>query len=130
MSEEWRDIPGYEGRYQVSNLGQVRSLDRPVRCRGGAFRTAKGKVLRPAPHKSGHLMVMLGRRNNADVHVLVLRAFVGPPPPKHEALHEDHNPAHNALSNPRWGTRSENVKMDYAVGVRKTPTWLVGARWR
>ena len=127
MTEEWRDIPGYEGRYQVSDLGRVRSVDHHVRRvdRAGkeGTRLVRGRILRPAVHgsprnDSGHLMVMLGRKNNKDVHTLVLRAFVGPPPSGHEALHNNHTPADNRLSNLRWGTRSENLKMDYAAGTR------------
>ncbi len=69
--ETWKDIPGYEGRYQVSDEGRVRSIDRPVRvvCHGvEAVRIAKGKMLRPGPSKSGHVTVALGRGNSRPVH--------------------------------------------------------------
>ncbi len=119
MLERWLDIPGYAGRYQVSDLGRVRSLNRRVRICHGATRPLKGRILRPAGGKSGHVSVALGKGNSKDVHVLVLRAFVGPPPKEHEALHLNHKPADNRLSNLKWGTRSENMKMEYAAGRRK-----------
>lgn len=106
--EEWRPIPGYEGFYQVSNLGRVRSLSR-VTCYG---RKMRGRILRQAVHPSGHLSVNLcadRSHRKGKVHQLVLFAFVGPPPPNCEALHGDGNPANNRIDNLTWGTRSENL---------------------
>lgn len=121
MSEVWKDIPGYEGKYQASNLGRVRSVDRRVRVvpRGvEATRPVKGRVLRPAPSKTGHISVVLGRGNTMSVHKCVALAFLGPYPEGHEVLHLDHDPANNRVGNLRYGTRSENLKMDYAAGIR------------
>lgn len=116
--EEWRDIPGYEGRYQASDLGQVRSLDRVEQTIDGP-RRYRGRVLHPGRRRaSGHVAVCLGKRNTKDVHPLVLRAFVGPPPEGHEALHLNHTPTDNRLNNLRWGTRGENIAMDYEVKTR------------
>lgn len=115
MEEIWRDIPGHEGAYQVSNLGRVRSLTRRVRCCGFAdgrpgYRTMKGKVLRPGRMPSGHMSVVLGRHGNgATVHSLVMLAFVGPPPEGKEVCHNDGDPANNCLDNLRYDTRRENI---------------------
>jgi hypothetical protein len=131
--EIWKDIPGHEGRYQVSDEGRVRSIDRPVRvvCQGiDTVRIAKGKVLRPGRNGSGHVTVALGKGNSRQVHQLVLAAFVGPCPAGCEVLHLNHWRADNRLANLKYGTRSENMKMDYQAGTRKRPTWLAGARWR
>jgi len=131
--ETWKNIPGYEGRYQVSDEGRVRSIDRPVRvvCHGvEAVRIAKGKLLRPGRMGSGHVTVALGKGNSRPVHQLVLEAFVGPRPAGCEVLHLNHVPADNRLANLRYGTRGENLRMDYQAGTRKRPTWLAGARWR
>lgn len=131
--EIWKDIPGYEGRYQVSNEGRVRSLDRPVRvvCQGiDTMRIAKGKVLRPGPSKSGHVTVALGRGKSRPVHQLVLEAFVGLRPEGCEVLHLNHVPTDNRLANLRYGTRSENLRMDYQAGRRTVPQNFIGARWR
>lgn len=128
-------IPGYDG-YEASSLGRVRSVDRSVKH--GASHKAKayshfrrGKILRPAPHQSGHLMVMAGRGNNLDVHVAVALAFHGERPFfKAEVLHLNHDEVDNRPGNLRWGTRSENLKRDYARGLRKVPANFIGARWR
>ena len=105
-------MPGYEGLYEVSDQGRVRSLDRYVQCSGpvkGAYVSLKkGRLLRPGPSNYGHLSVVLGRRQTRMVHDLVLRAFVGCPPTKHECCHNNGAPSDNRLENLRWGTRSEN----------------------
>jgi len=131
--ETWRNVPGHEGRYQVSDEGRVRSIPHRVRVvvRGReATRLSPGRLLRPGAQKSGHLSVAIGKGNSRQVHQLVLEAFVGPRPAGHEVLHLNHTPSDNRLANLAYGTRSENLRMDYAAGVRKTPVWLVGARWR
>ena len=132
QSEVWRDIPGFAGRYQASSLGRVRSLDHEVRCGPGGVgtRLVRGRVLKPAPQPAGHLTVVLGRGNTRSVHTCVMRAHVGPPPTGHEVLHRDHNPANNSCENLVYGTRGENLKMDYAVGVRMVHENFIGARWR
>lgn len=123
--ELWKDIPGYEGRYQVSDLGRVRSLD----CRVPLLnrhtnvwitRAVKGRVLKPGAGETGHVTVALGKGNTHSVHTLVLLAFEGPPPAGHEVLHRNHTPSDNRWTNLFYGTRSENLKMDYAAGMRKT----------
>ena len=125
--EAWIAIPGYAG-YEASSLGRVRSIDRVVHHAASHKAAAysmvrRGRVLRPAVHKgprnhSGHLQLMLGRCRNIDVHVAVALAFHGARPFKDaEVLHLNHNPADNTPGNLRWGTRSENLKMDYARGV-------------
>lgn len=112
MQEVWKPVPGYEGVYEVSNQGRVRSLDRYVECvgpiKGRYLSKKKGRVLRPGPSNYGHLSVVLGRRQTRMVHDLVLRAFVGAPPPKHECCHNNGDPTDNRLENLRWGTRSQN----------------------
>ena len=112
IEEIWKPVVGYEGKYEVSNLGRVRSIDRIIikkRATGDFPFTWKGKILRPGPKESGHLTVAIGRYNSKDVHILVLEAFVGPCPEGHEGLHFDDVATNNVLSNLRWGTRSENL---------------------
>ncbi len=101
--EEWRPVEGFAG-YFVSDRGRVCSVDRIV-----SGKICHGRILRAGTYPSGHRYVCLGRENHSQVHVLVLVAFVGPRPPKHEGLHADDNPANNMLTNLRWGTRSENL---------------------
>lgn len=114
MIEIWRAIPGYEGGYEASSLGRVRSLDRYVDmpCVRGHCRAHQhfchGRVLRPGPANSGHLSVVLGRDNTQSVHVLVLLAFVGPPELGQEARHLNGRPACNRLDNLEWASRQRN----------------------
>lgn len=94
--EQWRDIPGYEGRYEVSNMGRVYS-----HMRGG-------RVLRAGRIPSGYMTVALGRGNTRCVHDLVLTAFVGPRPEGHEARHLNGVPDDNQLLNLEWALKSVN----------------------
>jgi len=107
--ELWKDIPGYEDKYQVSNLGNVRSYCRSIEPR----------LLKPGRMPHGHLSVALGRNNSRCVHELVLLAFVGPKPFKHECRHLNGNPADNRLENLAWGTRSQNIKDKTTHGLNK-----------
>jgi len=113
MKEQWRDVPGYEGQYQVSSKGRVRSLDRVVMRSyiDGRKSTPihyKGKTLSLRPKGCGHLVVNLGAGVHKLVHRLVLLAFVGPPGAGQECLHNNGKPYDNRLENLRWGTRVEN----------------------
>lgn len=131
--ENWKAVPGFEGRYEVSDLGNVRSVDHYVRLVAHGIETKRfspGRVLRPGTTKSGHVSVAIGRGNSRLVHQLVLEAFVGPRPDGYETLHMNHIPSDNRLANLKYGTRSENLAMDYAAGNRSVHQNFIGARWR
>lgn len=124
MTEEWRPIPGYEGRYEASDHGNVRNTGFPVRGRWGQLIARTPQVLKPTPHRQGYRMVTLtdehGKRRTFKVCRLVLLTFVGPPPPgKPDALHEDDVPTHDHLSNLRWGDQSENSHDAVRNGVHQ-----------
>lgn len=115
----WVAVVGYEGRYEVSDTGLVRSLDQQVVTRRRAHKTGdgmteyvsvrKGRILKPGSlGTSRHLHVVLAGRSDRTVHSLVLEAFVGPCPPGMMARHLDDDPTNNSLGNLCWGTRSEN----------------------
>lgn len=112
MLESWRPIPDFEGHYEVSNVGHVRSLDRTLVYPDGHSHRLRGRLLSPGVQPpSGHLHVNLktqARKRTVAVHALVLEAFVGPRPDGLECLHGDGDPTNNRLDNLRWGTRSEN----------------------
>lgn len=115
-AEEWRDIPGYEGLYQVSDLGRVRSLDRYVRAtsHSSTTRLHRGGILRPSGRcKDGrhYLNVALsqdGIIRKQEIHVLVLRVFVGPRLPGTVANHIDGERSNNAAINLEWVTHKRN----------------------
>jgi len=113
--EKWLPVVGYEGAYEVSDQGRVRSIDRYItqKSAGGGLitRLYKGRLLKPAKStRSGHVGVSL-RSKTYHVHTLVLRTFVGPPPAGLECLHLNHNGADNRLDNLKYGTRRENALM-------------------
>jgi hypothetical protein len=108
VSEQWRPVVGYEDSYEVSDLGNVRSLDR-IDMRG---RVRRGKVLAPRKTSRGRFSVALYRnrvRADVQVHHLVLETFVGPRPEGLEGCHWNDDPTDNRLSNLRWDTRSANA---------------------
>lgn len=106
--EIWKPIPGWEGSYEVSDHGRVRSVDRIVTTRTGVRKRYQGRVLALTADRSGHLAVSLGRAKDKAVHRLVLEAFIGPSTERQECCHNDGDPTNNNLSNLRWGSRSEN----------------------
>lgn len=115
MSEVWKDIAGYEGAYQVSNFGNVRSIDRlvSVTYEGGkeGVKRRRGVKMRPKRIVGGYLMVSISRKGSDTgllVHRLVLEAFVGPCPEGMEGCHNDSNPENNFLGNLRWDTSKSN----------------------
>lgn len=123
MSEIWKDIPGYEGAYQASTLGNIRSLDRIklITRNGVSFnRVLKGKVLRPGAYcKSGHMSVVLGHgKNGSPVHQLVAMTFLGPIPAGQDVRHKNGNPKDNLLENLEYGTRTENILDVYTQGKK------------
>jgi hypothetical protein len=116
MEEIWKDIPGYEGKYQVSNLGRVKSLSKKLSCvRNGktAFRVTKEKIMKPYIPKNGYARMDLGGRNTNLVHRLVAKAFIPNPENKPCVNHIDGNPSNNNLHNLEWCTYSENELHSY-----------------
>lgn len=110
--ERWLPVPGYEGVYEVSDHGSIRSLDRIVYAGQGRTRRSAGRVLAPYAAKSGHLSVNLKKNcegGTKQVHQLVLAAFVGPCPDGMEVCHNNGDAADNRLPNLRYDTRKSNV---------------------
>lgn len=123
----WRPVVGFEGFYEVSDRGQVRSVERLVahyQAKSG-FALRKSKVLKPAV-VGRYQQVMLWREgvdSQIKVHALVLGAFHGPRPEGHVARHLDGNAMNNHWRNLCWGTSQEN-----SDDMRRHGTMLFGER--
>ncbi len=111
MQEVWQPVLGYEGLYEVSDHGRVRSLPRKSRS-GRGYQVYPGRVLTTCANGHGYHVVSLSRNNRKttrQVHDLVLTAFIGiRPSPQHDACHNDGNKNNNALLNLRWDTKAAN----------------------
>lgn len=114
-TECWLPVTGYEGSYEVSDQGRVRSLPRTVQRLGHENSTlsVRGKYLRRTPRPDGYLQVALARGATSHkswlVHRLVLVTFVGPCPHGMESCHNNGTRSDNRLINLRWDTMSGNM---------------------
>ena len=111
--EKWLPIPGFEGYYEASDQGRIRSLDRTVSRTSHSPMKLRGKVLSHQLRKNtGYYVVALskdGKPRNWYVHRLVLMAFVGLPQDGQEACHENDIRTDNRLENLRWDSHSGNM---------------------
>lgn len=115
--EEWRPVVGYEGLYEVSDWGNVRSLDRMVRSKGGSERLALGKLLKQYLDKDGYKRVGLHSNDKqviAGVHRLVAEAFIDNPDDLPVIDHRDGHRDNNMVDNLRWFTVSLNNSTEQA----------------
>lgn len=114
--EVWKPIKGYEGKYEVSTFGRVRSVSRKITYKDGRVRIYKGKILKPETCKNGYLYVNLGRKGRAKtVHRLVAETFLPNPNSFPCVNHKDENKANPKLENlefcsykynNNWGTKN------------------------
>lgn len=114
MIEEWRDIPGWEGVYQASSLGQIRSLDRVLPSGKWGHVRRKGHVMKYKISQKGYRVIGLrlnGKRKWYGVHRLVCMAFHGlPPEGKPYATHwPDRDPLNCRADNLRWESSQQNT---------------------
>ena len=116
--EQWHDVSGFEGLYQVSNFGNVRSLPRKISA-GHGNRIAGGKEINKTNDGNGYLSVMMsdrGRLKRIRVHRLVALAFIPAIAGKNFVNHKDSNRQNNHVSNLEWVTQKENTQHGMIFG--------------
>lgn len=124
--EIWRDIPGYEGHYQVSDLGRVRGVTRSFVNKNGHSGHVRGRIMKPGPHGKyrNYLQVQLSvldKKKSFTIHRLVMLAFVGPS--SLEVDHKDRDSANNKLSNLRYCTTRFNCS-HHQCGKKKHSKYI------
>lgn len=129
MKEIWKDIENYEGYYQISNLGRVRSLDRIVKRSNGRVENRKGKLMstrvsnsnkaknKNASDRENITLNKDGQIKHHLIHRLVAQAFIPNPENKKTVNHIDGNSLNNIVTNLEWATHSENVQHAYDNGL-------------
>lgn len=119
-NEIWKDIEGYEGLYQVSTYGNIKSLARPRKNGNGKCYIQKEKLLKQTFTSTGYKKVELykdGKRKSFKVHRLVAMAFIPNPDNKPEVNHINGNKINNNIDNLEWVTSSENSVHAYETGL-------------
>lgn len=111
MSEIWKDIEGFYGYYQVSDIGRIKSLDRVVQGVNNCKKPVKSRILKHALNTNGYpsvALMKLGKQKMSTVHRLVAKAFITNPENKPHINHIDHNPLNTHALNLEWVTVREN----------------------
>ena len=117
MEEIWKDIKGYEGLYQISNLGRVKSISRKINTFYG-YRKTKEKILKSSYDKDGYLKITITnnwKHKTHKIHRLVAEAFIPNPDNKPTINHIDGNKLNNSIDNLEWATRKEQTKHMHEV---------------
>lgn len=124
IEEIWKDIPNYDGLYQASNLGRIKSIER---MRFDNHNLLEEKILKPAIQENGYCRIGLqknNKRKSYQVHRLVALTFIPNLENKRTVNHIDGNKLNNNVNNLEWATDSENLKHAYDNHLFKTiPGW-------
>lgn len=117
MTQEiWKPVKGYEGFYEISNKGRIRSKERTIEKSNGTICTYKPKMRKLIPTPQGHLRVILTKNSKQKaflVHRLVAEAFISNLEDKPYVCHKNDIPDDNIIENLYWGTHSDNSKDMY-----------------
>lgn len=120
--EIWKDIEGYEGQYQISSLGRVKSLERITRFKNrDSIRKEPEKILAYKKHHKGYVKAQLRKRDilkSYFVHRLVAQAFLPNTENKETVNHKDGDKLNNTIENLEWMSNTENMQHAYRTGIR------------
>lgn len=120
--EEWIDAKGFEGFYEVSNLGLIRRKKCETIYKDGRVAHFSQTILKPAVNKKGYLMVYLSvgsKKYTKSVHRIVAESWIVNPENKSTVNHIDCNKLNNCISNLEWATNKENMAHAFANGIYK-----------
>jgi hypothetical protein len=113
MEETWKPVFGFEGFYEVSNKGNIRSLDRTVTRNDGVVVAFKSKQLRPQKNSDGYLQIQISKGNKCKtlkIHRLVAEMFIPNPNGYAEVNHKDEDKTNNAVTNLEWCSHEQNSR--------------------
>lgn len=125
MEEIWKAIKDYEGLYEISNLGRIKSLKRIEKF----YHNNNDKILIRSKCSNGYLKIVLSKNNlhkNYMIHRLVAEAFIPNPENKPTVNHKDGNKQNNCVDNLEWATYSENIQHAYNLGLNYSSDKLKG----
>lgn len=120
----WKSIKGYEGIYEVSSAGKVKSLSRRIKNKGGRSHVSKERILKPYLNKrgKGYYSVILidanGNKKNKTVHRLVAEAFIPNPNNLRDVDHIDDCTTNNKVSNLQWLSSGDNTRKSFKISQR------------
>lgn len=120
MLEKWRTIPNYEGYYEISTFGRIKSIDRDVPHPKYGFQHRKSRMLKPSLNKKGYLIVVLakdGMRRAYTVHRLVAKTFLPNTNNTEVINHKDENKTNNRVDNLEWCSQKYNI--NYGNSLKK-----------
>lgn len=121
MTENWKDIPGYEDYYQASNFGMIRSKNRIVpKGKKRVPTRVRGQIMAPWIDENGYLKVDLfinGQKRSKRVHTLIAKTFIPNPLNKETVNHIDENTLNNTVRNLEWMTNEENL--NYGTRIQR-----------
>lgn len=119
----WKPIKGYEGLYEISSTGQIKSLPRKKGLKNGHYYITKEKILKTSMTTTGYRKIELtknGTKKSKKVHRLIAKAFIPNEEGKPNINHIDGNQLNNNISNLEWCTQRENIIHAYSIGLRET----------
>jgi hypothetical protein len=124
MEEVWKDVVGYEGLYQVSNIGRIKSVKRYANSKSNKLRSVPEKIIKSKINKHGYECVQLhddGARKHITVHRVVALAFITNSCGKPQINHIDGIKTNNSVTNMEWCTNSENMIHAHKLGLVQMP---------